>query len=162
MPDVPLSLTVDASDSAIGSVLQLVVKGITQPLAFFSCQLKPAERRYCTFDLELLAIYLSVRHFPHQLERRHFVIYTDHKPLTFALSSKTDKHSPRTFRHLDYISQFTSDIRHIPGTENVPADALSRLPVSSILMPSSIDLTAMAQDQPALDSLDLTSDEYSR
>ena len=89
------------------------------------------------------------------------MIYTDHKPLTFALSSKTDKHSPRTFRHLDYISQFTSDIRHIPGTENVPDDALSRLLVSSILTPSSIDLTAMAPDQPALDSLDLTSDEYS-
>ena len=70
------------------------------------------------------------------------MIYTDHKLLTFALSSKTDKHSPRTLRHLDDISQFTSDIRHIPGTENVPADALSRLPVSSILRPTSIDLTA--------------------
>ena len=148
----------DASDSAIGSVLQLVVKRITQPLAFFSCQLEPAERSYSTFDRELLAIYLSVRHFQHQLEGRHFVIYTDHKPLTFALSSKTDKHSPRSFRHLVNISQFTWDIRHIPGTENVPADALSRLPVSAILTPSSIDLTAVAQDQPSLDSLDLTSD----
>ena len=161
MPDAPLSLTVDSSDSAIGSVLQQVVKGITQPLAFFSCHLKPAERRYSTFDRELLVIFLSVRHFQHQLKSRHFVIYTDHKPLTFAFSSKTDKHSPRTFCHLDYISQFTSDIRHIPGTENVPADALSRLPVSSILTPSSVDLTAMAQDQPALDSFDLTSNKYS-
>ena len=142
VPDAPLSLTVDASDSDIGLVLHQVVKGITQPLAFFSCQLKSAERRCSTFG-------------------RHFVIYTDHKPLTFALSSKTDKHSPRTFRHLDYISQFTSDIRHIPGTENVPADALSRLPVSAILTPSSIDLTVVTQDQPALDSLDLTSDKYS-
>ena len=67
------------------------------------------------------------------------MIYTDNKAPTFALSSKTDKHSPRTFRRLDYISQFTSDIRHIPETENVPPDELSRLPVSSILRPSSID-----------------------
>ena len=89
------------------------------------------------------------------------MIYTDHKPFTFALSSKTDKHSSHTFCHLHYISQFTSDIRHIPGTENVPADALSHLPVSSILTPSLIDLTAVVQDQPALDSLDLTSNEYS-
>ena len=161
MPDVPLSLTVDASDSAIGSVLQQVIKGITQPLVFFSCQLRPAGRRYSTFDRELLAIYLPVCHFQHQLEGRHFVMYTDHKPLTFTLSSKSDKHTSRTFRHLDYISQFTSDIRHIPGTENVPTDTLSLPPVSTILTPSSIDLTTVAQDQPSLDSLDLTSDKYS-
>ena len=161
VPDAPLSLTVDASDSAIGSVLQQSVKGIIQPLAFFFCQLKSAEHCYSTFDLELLAIYLSVRHFQQQLDGRHFVIYTDHKPLTFALSSKTDKHSPRTFRHLDYVSQITSDIRHIPGTENVPADAFCRLPVCPILTPCSIDLTVIAQDQPALDSLDLTPDGYS-
>ena len=85
VPEVPLSLTVDASDSSIGSVLQHVVKGRTQPVAFFSCQLKPAERRYSTFDGELLAIYLSVRHFRHHLEGRDFAVYPDHKPLTFAL-----------------------------------------------------------------------------
>ncbi|XP_029646250.1 uncharacterized protein LOC115220280 [Octopus sinensis] len=111
-PDAPLTLSEDASDSAVGAVLQHTVDGETKPLAFFSCQLKPAERRYSTFDRELLAIYLSVRHFQHQLKGREFVIYTDHKPLMFALSSKTDKLFPRTFRHLDYISQFTSDIRH--------------------------------------------------
>ena len=78
------------------------------------------------------------------------------------MSEKTDRHSSRTFRHLDYISEFTSDISHIPRTENVPADPLSRLPVASILTPSLINLTAMANDLPALDSLDLTSsNEYS-
>ena len=54
MPDEPLSLRVDASDSAIGSVFQQVVKKITQPLAFFSCQLKPAEHRYSTLNRDLL------------------------------------------------------------------------------------------------------------
>ena len=33
VPEAPLSLTVDTSDSAVGSVLQQVVKGITQPVA---------------------------------------------------------------------------------------------------------------------------------
>ena len=60
-----------------------------------------------------------------------------------------------------YNSQFTSDIRNIPGTEKEPADALSRLAICSISTPNSIDLTAIAQDQSGLDSLDLTSDEYS-
>src|SRR5699024_3939812 len=34
--------------------------------------------------------------------------------------------TPRQFRHLDYISQFTSDIQHIKGLNNVVADTLSR------------------------------------
>ena len=61
--DAPLSLRVDPSDLAIGSVLQQSVNGITQPLAFFSCLLKPAERWYNTFNREFLAIYLSVNIF---------------------------------------------------------------------------------------------------
>ncbi|UYV83501.1 hypothetical protein LAZ67_23001249 [Cordylochernes scorpioides] len=39
--------------------------------------------------------------------------------------------SPRQCRHLDFIGQFTTDIRHIAGCENVPADFLSRVePIS--------------------------------
>lgn len=36
-----------------------------------------------TFHRELLAIYLIDRHLQHQLKGRYFVIFTDHKPLTF-------------------------------------------------------------------------------
>ncbi len=69
--------------------------------------------RYSTFGRELLAMYLAVKHFQHSLEGRQFVIYTDHHPLTFALRSKPDKYSPRETRHLDIVSQFTNDIRHL-------------------------------------------------
>ena len=53
------------------------------------------------------------------------MIFTDHKPLFHALKSATEK-TPRQARHLDYISQFTSDIRHVSGSSNVVADTLSR------------------------------------
>ena len=33
--------------------------------------------RYSTFDSELLAIYLSIRHFTHMVEGREFAVYTD-------------------------------------------------------------------------------------
>jgi hypothetical protein len=40
----------------------------------------------------------------------------------------TPPQSARQQRHLAYISEFTTDIRHTPGSENVVADALSRPP----------------------------------
>ena len=35
----------------------------------------------------------------------------DQKPLTYALSTPSDQHTPRQIRHLDYISQFTLNIK---------------------------------------------------
>ena len=67
-----------------------------------------------------------MKHFRNILEARHLVILTDYKPLTYAFSQKRDKCSPR-FNHPDYISQFTTDIRHISGQDNVVADAWSRV-----------------------------------
>ena len=46
----------------------------------------PAETRYSTFDRELLAVYLSIKHFRYFLEGRLFHVLTDHKPLTYALN----------------------------------------------------------------------------
>ena len=90
-------------------------------------KLSPAESKYSAFDRELLAIYLAVKHFRHMVEARNFIIYTDHKPITFAFRQKPDKCSPRQFRHLDFISQFSTDIRHVSGSNNVVAEALSRI-----------------------------------
>ena len=71
-------------------------------------------------------MYLALRHFRHFLEGRQFQIWTDCKPLVYALTRKSNHHSPRVVRQLSYIAEFTSDIRHIIGHENSPADALSR------------------------------------
>lgn len=88
-------------------------------------------------------------------------MYIDHKPLKFALSFRSDKHSHRTFRHFDCISQFTSDIHQISGAKNAPAGALSRLLACSILPLAEIDLSFTVQDQPALNTLNLTSSKWS-
>ena len=63
------------------------------------------------------------------MEGRIFHVLTGHKPLTFTLSSNSEQHTQRQICHLDYISQFTSDIRYVSGTQNA---ALSRISVNSL------------------------------
>ncbi len=116
-PDAPTSVMTDASDLAVGAVLQQYSNGTWHPISFFSKKMKPAETRYSTFDGELLAIYLAIRHFRHFLEGRHFHVWTDHKPLTHALHTRLDRHSPRQARRLDYISVHLSHSSHSRITE---------------------------------------------
>ena len=139
----------DASGTAVGAALQQYIDGSWTPISFFSKKLKPAEVRYSTFDRELLAIFLAIKHFRHFLEGRHFHILTDHKPLTYALNSRPDRHSPRQARQLDFIAQFTSVIRHVHGSDNIVADALSRIETNALIsgQPPAIDLAAMAKAQ---------------
>jgi uncharacterized CHY-type Zn-finger protein len=59
------------------------------------------------------------------LEARQFVIFMDHKPLTYTFGQKRDKCSHRQFNHLDFISQSTTDICHISGQDNIVANPLS-------------------------------------
>ena len=124
-PRALTAIMTNASDKAIGAVLQQFVNDQWQPISYFSRKLSPTETRYSTFDSELLAIHLAIKHFRHFIDGCAFTLYTDHKPLTFSLNSKTDKHSPRQIRLLDYISQFTCDIRYVQGQKNPVADALS-------------------------------------
>ena len=65
--------------------------------------------------------YLGVRHFRHQLEGRSFYIETDHKPLIFALHRVSEPWSARQTRQLSYLVEFTGDLRHVTGVQNVVA-----------------------------------------
>lgn len=132
MHDAPTSIMTDASANAVGAVLQQGIDGQWRPLAFFSKKLKPAQTRYSVFGRELLAAYLAVRHFRHFVEGRSFTIWTDHKPLTNAISNAGSHHTPREIRHLAFLSEFTTDIRHVKGVDNVPADVLSRIDAVSL------------------------------
>lgn len=81
---------------------------------------------------------------------------TDHKPLTHSMKSKPDRHFPRQVRHLDFISQFTTDIRYIAGQRNPVADALSCVTTNAVQLdttPPMVDFHAMANAQPAATTL---------
>ena len=65
-PGMLVMLTMDASDVAVSTVL---AQGAAhQPLGFYSKKLLSAEKKCSACDKELLALYLSIRHFRHNLE----------------------------------------------------------------------------------------------
>ena len=49
-PSAPLNITCDASDFAVGGVLQQCIDNVWQPLSFARKKLSPAETRYSAFD----------------------------------------------------------------------------------------------------------------
>ena len=55
-------------------------------------------------------------------------MWTDDKPLTFALSRVSDCWTARQQRQLSYVAEFTNKIVHVPGHLNIVADLMSRPP----------------------------------
>ena len=97
-------------------------------------------------------MYSAVKHFAYFIEGRKFHIYTDHKPLTFAFASSSERWTSRQRRHLAFIAEYTTDVRHVHGRDNAVADALSRveLGVNQVCMSAgspTLDLCHMAQTQ---------------
>jgi hypothetical protein len=125
-PAARISLATDASDTHVGAVFQQWDSGGWQPLAYYSKKHDRAQSKYSAFDRELLAAYLTVRHFRYMLEGREFTLLTDHKPLTFALKKAADPWTARHQQQLSFLSEFTADIQHVAWKDNVVADVLSR------------------------------------
>lgn len=142
----PLGIMTDASDLGLGAVLQQKVNKQWKPLAFFSKSMSETQRRYSVYDRELLAIYTAVKHFRRLIEGNQVTVYSDHKPLSFALSKPSSNNdTPRRERQLSFISQFCTDIKYLEGRQNTVADWLSRIEV--INMPTVIDYEQLAADQ---------------
>lgn len=153
VPGLPVTITTDASDIAVGACLEQQVNNTVRPLAFFSRKLRPPERRYSTFDRELLAIFLALRHFRHFVGGNNPVsIRTDHKPIVQAFGKSSDAWTARQQRHLSAIAETGCTIEHLPGRLNPVADALSRVEIEGCTINSvvlGIDYAKMAEAQAA-------------
>ena len=125
----PFELEVDASGFAIGAVL--MQKGDDDkrhPVGFYSTTLTPAERNYDIYDLELLAIVKSLRHWrlllagnPHKIK-----VFSDHMNLQYWRDPQ--KISRRVAREVLELADYDIEIHHMKGSANGQADALSRRP----------------------------------
>ena len=124
-------LVTDSSNYAVGAALHQLVNGSPIPIGFFSKKLSQAQQKYSAFDRELLAAYLSVLHFRHQIRGRNVLLLTNHEPLCSAFKSTSPSKNDRQQRHLSILTEYIADIDHIKGSHNIVADCLSR-PISAV------------------------------
>lgn len=125
--DSVLYLIGDASKGAVGAVLEQVGEnGIREPLGYYSEKLNETRRRWDTYDRELYALYAGTCNFEYLIEGREVIYVTDHSPLLHMFSSKKRCRIQRRSRHIEYLAQFSNQIQHVTGRDNVIADHLSR------------------------------------
>ena len=93
--------------------------------AFYSAKLNNAQRNYPVHEIEMLAGVETMLRHRDILQGVHFKWITDHKGLIYLLNQKTI--SGRQARWLEKISSFVFEVVYVAGSENVLADALSRL-----------------------------------
>ena len=119
-------LKTDASGISVGAVL---CNSDNRPIAYASRTLNKAEKNYPTIEKELLAIVWSVKYFRPYLFARHFKIQTDHKPLVYLFNIRDP--SSRLLKFRLCLEQYDFEIEYVKGCNNVAADALSRVRVTS-------------------------------
>ena len=78
-PGARLAVTTDASNQAIGGVLEQEGPDGWEPLAFYSAKLTDKQQEWVPYDRELLASFKSIRHFRPMIEGRPFTLYSDHR-----------------------------------------------------------------------------------
>ncbi|GBN91913.1 hypothetical protein AVEN_49895-1 [Araneus ventricosus] len=144
--DAILAFLTDCSDFAMRGMLKEISSNGPKPLGFICKKLSPTQCKYSTYDRELLAAYSAIQHFRHLLEARGFTLYVDYKPLIFAFTQKQEKATPRRLGQLDFISQFTTGIKYLPGKGNVVAVTLSRICEIQFSSLSDIELWANLQE----------------
>jgi len=119
-------LDMDASDTALGAVLQQEHDGQLRVIGYASRALTNAKRRYCITRKELLGIVYGLKKYRQYLLGQEIVVRTDHAALTFL--KKTPEPIGQQGRWLDLLSEYIIEIQHRPGRAHSNSDALSRRP----------------------------------
>ena len=90
LPDFsqPFILTTDALGFAVGGILSRGKIGEDKPIAYALRSLSNTEKKYDTYEKEVLAIKFCETHFRPHLYGRKFILVTDRKPIVWFQNCK--------------------------------------------------------------------------
>ena len=133
-PARPFVIHTDASQFAIGAVLQQDHGNGLQPVAYLSQKMQDAETRYPVHEQEMLAVVRACLHWRHYLHGSRFRVLTDHCSLQYLHTQPSL--SRRQAHWLEDLAEFNFTIEYIPGNKNAVADCLSRTPTLEPVAPA--------------------------
>ncbi|XP_067629120.1 uncharacterized protein [Eurosta solidaginis] len=149
----PFILQCDASQVGVGACLmQEDDNGQERPIAYMSQKLNKAQRNYSVTELECLAVVLAIKRFRMYIEGMEFKVVTDHASLRWLMQQQDL--SGRLARWAIKLQGFNFSIEHKKGSENVIADALSRM--YEDVPESEVNVIEL----PVLPEIDLGSDAF--
>ena len=109
----------DASKDGFGCVLMQSGKVV----AYGSRQLKNHKQSYPTHDMELEAIFFSLKAWCHYLYSEQFEVFLDHKSLKYIFTQQDLNMRQR--RWIEDLEDYDFTLHYHPGKENMVVDALN-------------------------------------
>ena len=127
LPDFhkPFVINTDASEVAVGAVLQQDFGRGLQPIAYESRKLSDVECRSSPYEREMIGIIHALNVWKHYIRGNQFVLKKDHASLTHFLNQPYFR--AKQGRWLELLQTYDMIIEHIPGWKIQVADALSRM-----------------------------------
>ncbi|KAK3107438.1 hypothetical protein FSP39_014641 [Pinctada imbricata] len=121
-PNLPLTLSVDATSKGVGAVL--IQEG--KPIAYGSRALTDSQKNYAQIEKETLALVYGCQKFHQYIFGRTVHVETDHKPLQSIFSKSLLKAPMRLQRLLLAVQKYDLVVKYKPGKLVFLADHLSR------------------------------------
>ncbi|GFX43922.1 retrovirus-related Pol polyprotein from transposon 297 [Trichonephila clavipes] len=142
----PIEIHTDASIDGLGAVLlqKSIHDNQFHPVFYMSKKTSDHERKYTSFELEVLAVVEALKKFHIYVLGTSFKIITDCDALVKTLSKK--ELNPRIARWALYLQEFNYTIEHRTGSNMAHVDALSR-PPHCMLIQNSVHLQFLKAQQ---------------
>lgn len=142
-------LHTDASSIATAAILmQRQENGTLAPIAYASQANNEAEKRYHSYELEMMAIVKAVERFHIYLYGIDFKVVTDCNALVFAVNKASI--NPRIARWVLRLQNYSFKIEHRSGQKMTHVDALSRIVATVDSMPLEKELQFRQLADPSI------------